>query len=293
MPPVHSPVRNVSVISTGTGSLHPEHMYGTHKPSLWWIARSKEWITVPLNVFVIEHEDGLVLFDTGIDQAAVTDPDYWPDGVTRWFMDHIFNFDIKSEDRLATQLERAGYRPKDVVKAVLSHLHFDHVGGIGDIPDAELLVAPEAWEHMVTSPHPEREAVPRKRIAVPGAKWQTMDFEPTDDPELASFNEAFDVMGDGSLVVVPTPGHLAGSVSMLIRRFDAPPVLLIGDLTYSEDLLQRDQVAATGDKSTLLESYVRVRDLKAHIPQLVVIASHDTTAVEKLASARDRKSSTV
>jgi hypothetical protein len=63
---------------------------------------------VPLNVFVIDHEDGLVLFDTGIDPAAATDPDYWPDAVTRWFMNHIFRFDVKPEDRLATKLEQAG-----------------------------------------------------------------------------------------------------------------------------------------------------------------------------------------
>ena len=32
-----STVRNVSVISTGSGSIHPEHMYGSRKPAYWWI----------------------------------------------------------------------------------------------------------------------------------------------------------------------------------------------------------------------------------------------------------------
>ena len=282
----HASVRNVSVIKTGSGGLHPEHMYGTRKPAYWWIARSKEWITIPLNVFVIEHEDGLVLFDTGIDPRAATDPEYWPDAVTRWFMNHIFRFEVGPDDRLATQLERGGYDAGDVSKAVLSHLHFDHVGGIGDIPQAELFVSTDAWDHMVKSPYPEREAVPRSYIAVPGARWRLMDFAPTDDPALAPFTEAFDVMGDGSLMALSTPGHLAGAVSLLIRRADAPPVLLIADLTYSEDLLQRDQVAGTGDKKALLESFARVRALKAHTPDLVIIASHDTTAADKLAPAR-------
>ena len=35
-------------------------------------------------------------------------------------------------------------------------------------------------------------------------------------------------MGDGSLVVLPTPGHLEGSISMRVRRGDRPPLLLIG-----------------------------------------------------------------
>ena len=72
---------------------------------------------------------------------------------------------------------------------------------------------------------------------------------------------------------------------MLVRRRGAPPVLLIGDLTYSEELLDRDQVAGTGDKQQLLATYEKVRALRAHTPGLVIIASHDSTAVAKLADA--------
>lgn len=277
-------VLDVAVIATGSGSLHPEHMYGTRKPTLWWVARSKEWVTVPLNVFVIEHPDGLVLFDTGMDPAAGSDPDYWPDRITRWFLNHIFKFDVAPGDSLANKLEEAGYRAADVKFAVLSHLHFDHAGGIGDLPNAELFVSPEAWEHLVTAPHPERDFIPRSHILKPEATWRLMDFTPTDDPDLAPFTNAFDVMGDGSLMVVPTPGHAPGSVSMLIRRPDAAPVLLIGDLTYSEELLLRNQVAGTGDKTLLLESYAKVKAMKAKNPDLVVVASHDTTAADKLAT---------
>lgn len=279
-----SSIRNVAVIATGSGSLHPEHMYGTRKPTLWWVATSKEWVTVPLNVFVIEHDEGLVLFDTGIDPAAATDPDYWPDRITRSFLDHVFRFDINPGDSLANKLDEAGYRATDVKVAVLSHLHFDHVGGISELPNAQFLIAPEAWEHLVSSPHPERDYVPRPQILVPGATWRLMEFTPTDDPDLSPFTEAFDVMGDRSLMVVPTPGHMPGSVSMLIRRANTPPVLLIGDLTYSEELLLQNQVAATGDKALLLESFAKVQAMKAQHPDLVIIASHDTTAANRLAT---------
>lgn len=283
MTATQSKVRNVDVITTGRGAGHPEHFYGTKKPTLWWIFTSKQWIDIPINVFAIEHEDGLVLFDTGADPAVATDPDYWPDRITRLFMNRIFRFDIGPEDGLANQLERAGYNRADVIKAVLSHLHFDHAGGIRDIPDADLLVASEAWDHML-GPHPEREAVLRRDIAVPGARWKLIDFEPTTDPALSPFTECCDIMNDGSLIVVPTPGHTPGSVSMLVRRGDAPPILLIGDLTYSEELLERDQVAGTGDAALLRESYAKVRALKSHTPGLVIIAAHDHTAADKLAA---------
>lgn len=277
-------VHNVSAIAIGTADLHHEHMYGTRKPTLWWIFVSKRRHTVPLNVFVIEHDDGLILFDAGPSQTLVTDPDYWPDRVTRAFMNGIFRFGIGPDDTLATGLERAGYRASDVTTAVLSHLHFDHAGGIGDIPHAQLLVAPEAWEHMLGA-HPEREGVLRRDLDVPGARWTLMDFTPTTDPDLAPFTHAFDVAGDGSVVILPTPGHLAGSVSMMVRRRNAPPVLLIGDLSYSEDLIDRDQFPATGEKELLAESFEKVRALKRHLPDLVVVASHDNTAGDKLAAA--------
>ena len=133
--------------------------------------------------------------------------------------------------------------------------------------------------------HPERDYIPRSRILIPGARWQLLDFAPTDDRDLAPFTEACDVMGDGSLMVVPTPGHNFGSVSMLIRRAGSPPILLIGDLTYSADLLFDNQLPGLGDKAALLESFAKVQAMKTHTPDLVVVASHDTTAVSKLEAA--------
>lgn len=276
-----SPIEKVSVIITGRGSGHHEHVYGTKKPTLWWIFFGKRRITLPINVYAIEHPDGLVLFDTGVDTRVVTDPDYWPDPITALFMRNIFEWDIEPSDRLGRQLELAGYAASDVSKAVISHLHADHVGGIGDIPQADLYVANEAWEHML-GPHPEREMVMRRDIVVLGARWKRVEFTPTTDPLLSRFGGVFDLMGDESMVVVPTPGHLGGSVSMLVRRAHGPPLLLVGDLTYSEELLDRDQVPGTGDPALLRQSFAKVRALKEQIPDLIILPAHDPLASDKL-----------
>src|SRR6478609_5842995 len=75
------PVRAVSVISTGSVEIHPEHAYGSRKPLYWWLLTSRRWLPPrPINVYVIEHANGLVLFDTGQDRASVTDPSYFPGG---------------------------------------------------------------------------------------------------------------------------------------------------------------------------------------------------------------------
>ncbi len=270
-------VKSVSVISTGTGEGHWEHIHGSRKPALWWIFFGKRWVTLPLNVFVIEHEKGLVLFDTGQDRAVLTDPDYWPAGFTGTVMRHLFKFHIEPDETLTRQLEKLGYSTDDVSKAVFSHLHGDHTGSIGEILHADLIVSNEAWEHML-KPHSEREMILRRDIELPGAKWQHINFEPTDDPALAPFEFAFDLMGDGSMILLPTPGHGAGSISMLIRQDNGPPILLIGDLTYRTEFLERFQFPGTGDKKKLRASFEKVLELKKRMPDLIILASHDPGA---------------
>jgi hypothetical protein len=72
-------VKAVSVVSTGTVRIHPEHPYGTRKPLYWWLLTSRRWTPPrPINVYVIEHSNGLILFDTGQDRASVTDGSYFP-----------------------------------------------------------------------------------------------------------------------------------------------------------------------------------------------------------------------
>ena len=275
------PIKSVTVISTGSGEVHPEHILGTRKPTLWWILTSRRWVWIPIYVFVIEHQDGLVLFDAGMDPAVVTNPDYFPDKVTAFFMRRIFRFHQGPEDTLARQLEIAGYSPSQVRTAVISHLHFDHAGGIRDIPQADLVVSREAWEHM-NGPHPEREGVLKRDLDIPEARWRRIGFEPVDDPSLAPFDHAYDLMGDGSLILLPTPGHLPGSISMLIRRAPAPPLLLIGDLAYSLAAMERGQIPGTGDNTELRRTYDKVLQLRASIPELLVLPSHDRKAVEAL-----------
>jgi len=278
-------IRSIAVVSTGSGEGHREHVFGTRKPALWWIFAGRDWVRVPINVYVVEHSDGLVLFDAGQDRAVVTDPNYWPDRVTRFFMKHTFKFEIGPEDTLARQLALAGYSAGNVRKAVISHLHADHVGCIREIPQADLYVGQEAWRHML-GPHPEREMVLRRDIEIPGAKWNHIAFEPVDDPTIKPFTHAHDLMGDRTMMLLPTPGHLPGSLSMLVRSEGVPPVLLVGDLCYSQDMLMRDQFPGTGDKQQLRETYAKVRALKERTPGLLILASHDPQAADRLRSAK-------
>lgn len=276
-------IKHVHVFSTGDAEQHKEHRYGSRLPQLWWVLTSQSWIKVPINVFLIEHRDGLVLFDTGLDPAIASNPNYINSAIGRFLLKRIFRLHIGPGGRLGRKLAGLGFAAGDISKAVISHLHFDHVGGIADIPQAELLVSKREWAQLST-PHPEHEWILREHIEIPGAKWREIGFAPTDDPLFADFGGIHDVMGDGSMILLPTPGHTPGSMSMLIRSAGLPPILLVGDLTYEADLLMNNKTPGTGDAKQLQSSFAKVRNLKQQLPDLVILASHDPVAAEILSA---------
>jgi N-acyl homoserine lactone hydrolase len=274
-------VKAVSVVSTGTVRIHPEHPYGTRKPLYWWLLTSQQWTPPrPMNVYVIEHAKGLILFDTGQNRASVTDSTYFPGGLTGYLYDRLARFDIGEQDTLTAQLATLGYSPSDVSTAILSHLHQDHIGGLAELTGSDLLVSAAEWAELV-KPGAELRGFLRSHILLPGLKWHQVSLEPTDDPALAP-SESLDVMGDGSLVLLPTPGHTAGSVSLLIRRAGRPPLLLAGDLTYGAGILQRGQLPGVGNRRRLAESSRKALALAQQQPGLVVLPAHDPTAAERL-----------
>jgi len=278
------PIASVRVLDCGRAEQHKEHRYGSRMPQLWWVFFGRSWVPLPLQCFLIEHRDGLVLFDTGIDPALMTDKGYIKQGIGRFLLPRIFRFSLADTDRIDHVLAGAGVAASDIQMAVISHLHFDHVGGIAQIPQADLLVSGREWA-ILSDLHPEYEWVLREHIEIPSAKWRQITFEPNDAPLFEGFDGIHDVASDGSMILLHTPGHTAGSMSMLIRQDGWDPILLVGDLTYESDLLQQDIVPGTGDREVLLDSFAKVRRLKQSLPDLAIIASHDFAAKEAVMRA--------
>ncbi len=278
------PVEAIEVIPTGRGAQHTEHRNGSWLPRIVWALLSQSWVEMPINAFLIRHQSGLVLFDTGLDPAIKTDPAYIQQAIGRVLVDRIFQFHIAPEDKLGVQLLKLGIDPAQIHTAVISHLHFDHIGGIADIPHAELMVSEAEWAQL-SEPHPEREWFLREHIEIPGAKWKPITFQAPSDPALSMFDGCFDLFGDGALVLLPTPGHTPGSTSLLVRSKDKPPVLLVGDLAYRAGFIGTDQLPGTGDAVALRKSYAQVRVLMDVLPDLLLVPSHDDESAAALTAA--------
>ncbi|WP_370399739.1 N-acyl homoserine lactonase family protein [Sulfitobacter sp. JB4-11] len=278
------PISAVQVLRCGEAEQHAEHRYGSRLPQLWWVFFGTRWVPLPLQCFLIHHRNGLILFDTGIDPAILSDKDYIRQAIGRFLLRRIFRFRLNASNRIDHVLEAAGVAASDIRTAVISHLHFDHVGGIAQLPQAELLVSAREWA-ILSQPHPEREWILREHIEIPSAKWRQITFTPTDDPLFEGFGGAYDIEGDSSMILLPTPGHTAGSMSMLIRQEGWDPILLVGDLTYEACLLDQDIVPGTGDKRSLLSSFAIVRRLSERLPGLRIVPSHDFGAVDAVSQA--------
>jgi glyoxylase-like metal-dependent hydrolase (beta-lactamase superfamily II) len=125
----------------------------------------------------------------------------------------------------------------------------------------------------------------RSHIELPGLRWRRINPESITDDGLAPFRSGHDLFGDGTLIVVPTPGHTAGSQSLLVRHPGRSPMLMVGDLTYDDRLLRDGKLPGVGSKSAMRASAAMVNALRARYPDLVVLPAHDPGAADRLAQA--------
>lgn len=279
------PIRRISVISTGSVVIRPEHVGPTRKSTYLWLFTSRRWTGPrPINVYVIEHREGLVLFDTGQDRASVTEPGYFPGGITGTVYRRLAKFDICRDDVLSAQLASIGYHIQDVGTAVLSHLHQDHIGGLPELTRAEIVISREEWRSLM-KPWPEARGLLRAHIDRPGLRWRQIVAEPLGDPDLAPFTAGHDLFCDGSLTLLPTPGHTPGSISMLIRRPGHAPLLLAGDVTYDDDLLAAGHIPGAGGKRRMRQTAADVNALRQRMPAMAVLPAHDPAASSRLVMA--------
>ena len=220
----------ITAFSTGTLQLKPTFLESSSADSgsLGLIRKLKRdpgfSAPLPMWSWIIETGNERILIDAGGRPGATG-------GVTQT------RFDISPDQSLAHHLTRRGLKPADFDRVLMTHLHGDHIGGIGEFDPQRVWVARSEWTPVAHFPgslmRPLTAPVPR------GFVPRLFDF---DGPAMLGFQGSWPVTRDGSIVALPTPGHSPGHTSFLVRRPEGD-VLLAGDVTYDLPALemQRDQ----------------------------------------------------
>jgi glyoxylase-like metal-dependent hydrolase (beta-lactamase superfamily II) len=192
--------------------------------------------------YLVVHPKGLLLFDTGLNDRLVGRPLY--ENIVEGYGQIKFN-------TLAGQLADIGVTPGSIDYLVLSHYHWDHVGNAGDYAASTWLVYKGDHDQMFS----------KTARAYP---WFGQ-YAALEQSRTQILNGDRDVFGDGSVVVLATPGHTEGHCSLLVRLRNTGPVVLSGDLYHYAEERTLDRMPPEERPAGTVESRRRIEALVKQI----------------------------
>jgi N-acyl homoserine lactone hydrolase len=218
------------------------------------IGRKKHQIEVPVTAYLIEHPKGLILVDTGWDTAIRRDARSY-EGFVNY---HASPGRLPEGKSVPEHLARLGYQTSDIDYCILTHMDIDHAGGIGLVRDAGNIMASRAELDAAAKSHPRY----LKRL------WQNVKIE-------AFPNEEYDLLQDGSVVLIPLPGHSAGMTGIRVSGSDGY-CIIAGDCGYARESWERLVLPGiTWNKARALDSLKRLQVLGKNEKCKAILMTHD------------------
>jgi len=188
--------------------------------------------------YLVVHPQGMLLYDTGLNDRLVGRPLY--ENVLEGYAQIKFN-------TLSGQLADIGVSPRAIDYLVLSHYHWDHVGNAGDFAGSTWLVYKGDRDRMFS-----KEA----RAYSWFGQYSALERSKT-----MLLSGDHDVFGDGTVIVIATPGHTEGHCSLLVRLKNTGPVVLSGDLYHYAEERDLNRMPEEEKTSGTVQSRRKVEEL--------------------------------
>lgn len=184
-------------------------------------------LTYPVPVFIIEHPLGLVAIDAGLNPELSTSP------ARLGPLDGPFRIQLPDDGTgtIGPLLLEAGFDPSQVSQVVLTHLHFDHVGGLVELPNARIVVQAAEW------------AARDDRGMVASGAYNPDDLDGGHDR--FEIDGDHDLFGDGTVTCLLTDGHTAGHQSVRVRS-ETGTFVICGDCCYLRRTLVSEHLPPVG-----------------------------------------------
>ena len=241
---------------------------------------------------LVESEAGLVLVDTGF---GTRDVDHPRRRLSEFFLT-LNNPQLRSEETAVAQVRALGFDPRDVRHIVVTHLDFDHAGGIEDFPNAAVHVT--AREREVADAGDGGAFVGRKRYRP--KQWNDAEnwrlYPMGGGERWFGFDAVRDLHGlPPEILMVPLAGHTWGHAGVAIREDDGNWLFYAADAYFYRGEIGSErhscppglrayQTMMEVDRAERLRNLDRVRRLSLdHGDQVRIFCAHDIVEFELLA----------
>ncbi|TQM32558.1 N-acyl homoserine lactonase family protein [Nocardia bhagyanarayanae] len=218
--------------------------------------------TIPAPTFLIEHDEGLMVFDAGLATTGAGDP-----AAAYGELASAFHIDFPEAYRLDRQIESIGYATRDVRRVVLSHMHFDHTGGLDLFPHAQGFIGAGELRYAKTPSNLDA-AFFREDDITAAQKIAWIEVPARYD---------HDLFGDGSVTLLSLHGHTPGTLGLKLRMPDESTLVLTSDAAHKWDNVDLTiGMPFDVDRTNKNSSLQKIKLLSTQ-PGTTVWISHDPT----------------
>jgi len=260
----------------------PANLSGLPRTEVCWVETGHAFgsgsFAMTASGLLIRHPKGDVLIDGGNSSRFEDETSQFP--LWQRLVMRAIPGRLKPRVSIPEALRALGERPENIQLLIPSHAHLDHVGGYEDLPRIPVLLSPLELSYLHDRDALQAGAViPQQAKMLEDGRATELRFS---DTPYEIFQQSFDVYKDGSIVLVPLPGHTPGSVGVVINLDADHRIFYVGDAVLQvreiTERIRKPFFLHDADPVKAAEGVQQLNELHKMLPTLAMIPAHGRSA---------------